>query len=185
MVLQGQRQSRSRSRSRRSRSRSKSRSKTKTKTKTEKTDVRKILEDCPQCELNKARQNTAHGLFSALPAHAHELSDAWTFRGKAWLSQERPRPTSRYVVVIPLADREASSWLQPFRARVGPHRLHVLPAPSLAFGCRPEIPVRRPRFAGTGGGHCNHHDPRPQYTRQWHDRNILAFLEPLYAVAAR
>lgn len=34
-----------------------------------KTDVRKILDNCPQCEMNKARQNTAHGLFSALPAH--------------------------------------------------------------------------------------------------------------------
>jgi hypothetical protein len=35
-----------------------------------KTDVRKFLADCPTCELNKARQNTTHGLFSALPAHA-------------------------------------------------------------------------------------------------------------------
>jgi hypothetical protein len=34
-----------------------------------KTTVRKILADCPACELNKARQNTAHGLFSALPSH--------------------------------------------------------------------------------------------------------------------
>ncbi len=35
-----------------------------------KRDVRKLLEYCPACELNKARQNTAHGLFSALPVHA-------------------------------------------------------------------------------------------------------------------
>jgi hypothetical protein len=37
---------------------------------TMKKDVRKFLEDCPTCELNKARQNTAHGLFSAQPVCA-------------------------------------------------------------------------------------------------------------------
>jgi hypothetical protein len=37
---------------------------------TMKRDVRRILSDCPACELNKARQNTAHGLFSAMPVHA-------------------------------------------------------------------------------------------------------------------
>jgi hypothetical protein len=42
-------------------------------------------------------------------------------------------PTSRYVVVIPLADREASTWLQPFLDRIvefgAPDMLHSDAAP--------------------------------------------------------
>jgi hypothetical protein len=58
---------------------------------TMKKDVRKFLEDCPICELNKARQNTAHGLFSAQPICAPVRDGAWIFRDKARLLQERPR----------------------------------------------------------------------------------------------
>jgi hypothetical protein len=32
-----------------------------------KTWIRKLLEDCPECELNKARQQTAHALFHSAP----------------------------------------------------------------------------------------------------------------------
>jgi hypothetical protein len=43
-------------------------------------------------------------------------------------------PTSRYVVVIPLMDREASTWLQPFLDRIvftfgAPDMLHSDAAP--------------------------------------------------------
>jgi hypothetical protein len=46
-----------------------------------KKDVRKILSDCPTCELNKARQNTAHGLFSALPVYAPRSRWCMDFQG--------------------------------------------------------------------------------------------------------
>jgi hypothetical protein len=83
-----------------------------------KRDVRKWLEDCPLCEVNKARQNTAHGLFSALPTYAPRARWCMDFQGQGkTLTGETEAlalidPTSRYVVVIPLANREADTWLQ-------------------------------------------------------------------------
>jgi hypothetical protein len=47
-----------------------------------KRDVRKWLADCPQCELNNARQNTAHGLFSVLPVHAPRARWCMDFQGQ-------------------------------------------------------------------------------------------------------
>ncbi len=91
---------------------------------TMKRDVRKWLEDCPECELNKARQNTAHGLFSALPVHAPRARWCMDFQGQGTaLTGETEalaliNPTSRYVVVIPLLNREATTWLQPFLDRI-------------------------------------------------------------------
>jgi transposase InsO family protein len=105
-----------------------------------KTAVRKVLSDCPACELNKARQNTAHGLFSALPSHAPRAKWCMDFQGQGTaLTGETEAlalidPTSRYVVVIPLANREASTWLQPFLDRIvftfgAPDVLHSDAAP--------------------------------------------------------
>ena len=52
-----------------------------------------------------------------------EPAGVWTSRAKARLSPERPKlvlidPTSRYVVIIPLLNRKASTWLQPFLDRI-------------------------------------------------------------------
>jgi hypothetical protein len=105
-----------------------------------KTSVRKILADCPACELTKARQNTAHGLFSALPSHAPRAKWCMDFQGQGTaLTGETEAlalidPTSRYVVVIPLANREARTWLQPFLDRIvftfgAPDILHSDAAP--------------------------------------------------------
>jgi hypothetical protein len=108
---------------------------------TQKQDVRKWLEDCPACEVNKARQNTAHGLFSALPTYAPRARWCMDFQGqgKALTGETEALalidPTSkRYVVVIPLADREATTWLQPFLDRIvfmfgAPDVLHSDAAP--------------------------------------------------------
>jgi hypothetical protein len=91
---------------------------------TMKRDVRKILSDCPACELNKARQNTAHGLFAAMPVHAPRSRWCMDFQGQGQAITGETEalalidPTSRYVVVIPLRDREASTWLQPFLDRI-------------------------------------------------------------------
>ncbi len=107
---------------------------------TQKRDVRKWLENCPACEVNKARQNTAHGLFSALPVHAPRARWCMDFQGqgKALTGETEALalidPTSRYVVVIPLKDREATTWLQPFLDRIvftfgAPDVLHSDAAP--------------------------------------------------------
>ena len=91
---------------------------------TMKTDVRKWLADCPECELNKARQNTAHGLFSAHPSYAPRARWCMDFQGQGTaLTGETEAlalidPTSRYVVVIPLKNREAGTWIQPFLDQV-------------------------------------------------------------------
>ncbi len=103
-------------------------------------DVRKILSDCPTCELNKARQNTAHGLFSAMPVHAPRSRWCMDFQGQGTaLTGETEAlalidPTSRYVVVIPLLNREAQTWIQPFLDRIvftfgAPSTLHSDAAP--------------------------------------------------------
>ncbi len=47
-------------------------------------DTRRLLTDCPTCELDKARRNEAHGLFSVpSPLAPLELGTPWISRGKA------------------------------------------------------------------------------------------------------
>ncbi len=132
---------------------------------TMKTDVRKILADCPECELNKARQHTAHGLFSAMPVQAPRARWCMDFQGQGHsLTGETEvlaliDPTSRYVVVIPLKDREATTWIQPFLDRIvfafgAPEVLHSDAAPeflSAVWTCwlRPPALGRQPRWATT------------------------------------
>jgi hypothetical protein len=82
--------------------------------------TRSVLVDCPECEVNKARQNSAHGLFRALPVHDPRAGWCMDFQGQGEAEtgeKEAPAlidPTSRYVVVLPLKDREAATWLQLF-----------------------------------------------------------------------
>ncbi len=105
-----------------------------------KKDTRKILEDFPECELSKARQNTAHALFHAAPVYAPRARWCMDFQGQGTASSGETEvlalidPTSRYVVIIPLKDRQASTWLQPFLDRVvftfgAPDVLHSDDAP--------------------------------------------------------
>jgi hypothetical protein len=44
--------------------------------------IRKWLEDCPDCELAKARQNTAHALFHSTPVHAPRARWCMDFQGQ-------------------------------------------------------------------------------------------------------
>ena len=105
-----------------------------------KKDTRKALENCPECELNKARQNTAHALFHAAPVYAPRARWCMDFQGQGTALTGETEclalidPTSRYVVVIPLRDRQALTWLQPFLDRVAftfgaPDVLHSDDAP--------------------------------------------------------
>ncbi len=102
--------------------------------------TRKILENCPECEVNKARQHTAHALFHANSVHAPRARWCMDFQGQGTAITGETEvlalidPTSRYVVVIPLRGRQASTWLQPFLDRIvftfgAPDILHSDDAP--------------------------------------------------------
>jgi hypothetical protein len=45
-------------------------------------DTRRILDDCPNCEMEKARTNLAHGLFAAKPHQAPRAHFAMKFQGQ-------------------------------------------------------------------------------------------------------
>jgi transposase InsO family protein len=102
--------------------------------------IRTLLEDCPECELNKARQNTAHALFHSAPVHAPRARWCMDFQGQGTSASGMTEllalidPTSRYVVVIPLRDRQVSTWMQPFLDKIvftfgAPDALHSDDAP--------------------------------------------------------
>jgi transposase InsO family protein len=102
--------------------------------------IRQWLENCPECELAKARQNTAHALFHSAPVHAPRARWCMDFQGQGTATTGETEvlalidPTARYVVVIPLRDRQASTWLQPFLDKIvftfgAPDCLHSDDAP--------------------------------------------------------
>ena len=75
--------------------------------------VKTILNNCPGCELEKARQNEATGMFAARPHDAPRARCAMDFQGQGLALTGETQAlgvidtTSRYVTVIPLPDREA------------------------------------------------------------------------------
>jgi len=87
-------------------------------------DTRRVLRDCPGCELEKARQTKAHGLFSARPYETPRTRWAMDFQGQGTSSDGMCQAlglidtTSRFVVVIPLPNREATTLIQPYLDRV-------------------------------------------------------------------
>ena len=80
-------------------------------------DCRNILSDCPECELQKARRNEAHALFSAQPLAAPRSRWSMDFQGmgKALTGESEVLAiidsASRFVVVIPLYERSANSFV--------------------------------------------------------------------------
>jgi transposase InsO family protein len=87
-------------------------------------DTKKVLADCPGCELEKARQTKAHGLFSARPHQAPRTRWAMDFQGQGNSSTGTCKAlglidaTSRRAVVIPPPNREATTLVQPFLDQV-------------------------------------------------------------------
>jgi hypothetical protein len=83
-------------------------------------DTRKTLSDCATCEIEKARQNQAHGLFRARPHEAPRSRFAMDFQGQctATTGEEEALAiidtTARFVTVIPLRNRQVQTFLQPF-----------------------------------------------------------------------
>jgi hypothetical protein len=85
-----------------------------------KPDTVRILKDCPQCGLEKARQTTAHALFAARPQDAPRSRWAMDFQGQGLAETGETQAlalldtTARFAVVIPLPDREATTFIPKF-----------------------------------------------------------------------
>jgi hypothetical protein len=90
------------------------------------TDVRGWLANCPDCELEKARQSAAHGLFSARPRRHDAPRSRWAmdFQGQGLALTGETQAlalvdaSARYVEVLHLKDREAASFVPPFLDRI-------------------------------------------------------------------
>ena len=91
---------------------------------TMRTDVKKFLKDCPDCELAKARQTEATSLFAARPHDAPRSRWAMDFQGQGLAVTGETQAlglidtTARFAVVIPLPDREASTLVGPYLDRI-------------------------------------------------------------------
>jgi hypothetical protein len=83
-------------------------------------DVRRVLTDCPECEVEKARQNQAHGLFRARPHDAPRTRFAMDFKGQGTATTGEEEAlgiidtTTRFLTVIALPNRRVQSFIQPF-----------------------------------------------------------------------
>jgi transposase InsO family protein len=83
-------------------------------------DCRKWLADCPGCELEKARRNEAHAMFSASPSTAPRSRLCMDFQGQGRAETGHCEAlaiidaAARYVVVIPLLDRSATNFIPKF-----------------------------------------------------------------------
>jgi transposase InsO family protein len=103
-------------------------------------DTRKYLADCPECELEKGRQNQAHGLFRARPHDAPRTRFAMDFQGQGTATTGETEAlgiidtTARFVTVIALPNRTVQTFVQPFLDQIvfrhgPPETLHCDEAP--------------------------------------------------------
>jgi hypothetical protein len=99
-----------------------------------------ILDDCPNCEMEKARTNLAHGLFAAKPHQAPRAHFTMDFQGQGTADTGEREAlaiidvNSRYVHVLALNNREVETFLPVFLDeivfRYGPsERIHFDSAP--------------------------------------------------------
>jgi hypothetical protein len=83
-------------------------------------DTRRTLDDCPICEIEKARQQTAHGLFRARPHDAPRSRYAMDFQGQSTAITEEQEAlaiidtSTRFVTVLALPNRKASTFVPLF-----------------------------------------------------------------------
>jgi hypothetical protein len=103
-------------------------------------DTRRYLADCPECELEKGRQNQAHGLFRARPHDAPRTRFAMDFQGQGTATTGETEAlgiidaTARFVTVIALPNRTVQTFVQPFLDQIvfrhgPPETLHCDEAP--------------------------------------------------------
>ncbi len=96
------------------------------------TDARKLLKDCPICEVEKARQHHAHGLFRARPHEAPRSRYAMDFQGQGTAVTGEQEAlaiidtTSRFVTVLALPDRKVTAFMPAFLDHW--HWLHPWPS---------------------------------------------------------
>jgi hypothetical protein len=80
-------------------------------------DTRRVLDDCPNCEMEKARTNLAHGLFAAKPHQARRAQFAIDFQGQGRADTGECEAlviidvNARYVHAIALKNREVGTFL--------------------------------------------------------------------------
>jgi transposase InsO family protein len=80
-------------------------------------DTRRILTDCPECEVEKARQQEAHGLFRARPNEAPRARYAMDFQGQGTAITGETEAlgiidtTARFVTVIALPNRRVQTLI--------------------------------------------------------------------------
>jgi hypothetical protein len=146
-------------------------------------DTRRVLDDCPNCEMEKAQTNLAHGLFAAKPHQAPRAQFAMDFQGQEMADTDECEALAiinvnvRYVHVIALKNREVETFLPAFLDeivfRYGPRN------DTFRFCTRVHV-----------GGHDKDgrcirdridNDDGPQRPIKWHCRGILEILEPLHA----
>jgi hypothetical protein len=83
-------------------------------------DTRTTLNDCATCEIEKARQNLAHGLFRARSNEAPRTRYAMDFQGQGIAVTGETEAlaiidtTARFVTIIALPNRQVQTFLQPF-----------------------------------------------------------------------
>jgi hypothetical protein len=83
-------------------------------------DCRKFLADCPGCELEKARRNEAHAMFSAAPTTAPRSRLCMDFQGQVVAETGHCEAlaiidaAARCVVVMLLLDRSAENFIPRF-----------------------------------------------------------------------
>jgi hypothetical protein len=102
-------------------------------------DARKFLEDCPECELQKARQNTAHGLFHSLPIHAPRTRWCMDFQGQ---DEAETGKKETLALIDPTCGRFGTKRSQSFNmvaALPGRNRVSFWPALSSTLGFCPGI----------------------------------------------
>ena len=103
-------------------------------------DVRRWLHNCPDCEIEKARQNQAHGLFRARPYDAPRTRFAMDFQGQGLATTGENEAlaiidtTTRYVTVVAMKGREAATLVPLFLDNIvfqhgAPRFLHCDEAP--------------------------------------------------------
>jgi transposase InsO family protein len=103
-------------------------------------DTRRVLTDCPECEVEKARQNQAHGLFRARPHDAPRSRLAMDFQGQGKATTGECEALgiidtcTRYVTVIPLPNRQVQVFIPHFLDQIvfrqgPPEILHCDEAP--------------------------------------------------------
>jgi hypothetical protein len=87
-------------------------------------DVRHTLNDCPVCEVDKARRHEAHGLFRAKPVGVPRARYAMDFQGqgKALTGESEAlgfiNTATPYVTVIALQDRKVATFIPAFLDRI-------------------------------------------------------------------